>query len=184
MKCHDDLRIYQFLFKKRDVSTTEQRTLNIKACFRSLYRSLLCIYMFLQIIIYSNNKNLFLPCLPGSNFLKITKHILYNCISKSRSLYCNELVYSSIPSKYFHWPHVTLKWCQSAGLVISTNTKHVHVFFLFLNRWTCYERNQRLIMICMMSFEWRQRRYLTPGRTQSISNNRLAPVKAVVPFKS
>lgn len=134
LKCHDDLRIYQFLFKKRDVSTTEQRTLNIKACFRSLYRSLLCIYMFLQIIIYSNNKNLFLPCLPGSNFLKITKHILYNCISKSRSLYCNELVYSSIPSKYFHWPHVTLKWCQSAGLVISTNTKHVHGFFFIFKQ--------------------------------------------------
>lgn len=149
VKGHEDLRIYQFLFKKRDVSTTEQRTLNIKACFRSLYRSLLCIYMFLQIIIYSNNKNLFLPCLPGSNFLKITKHILYNCISKSRSLYCNELAYSSIPSKYFHWPYVTLKWCQSAGFVISRkteaqtrNTSTGNFYFLFLNRWTCYNHRQ------------------------------------------
>lgn len=138
-------------FLKREAFQQQNREhpANIKACFRPLYRSLLCIYMFLQIIIYSNNKNLFLPCLPGSNFLKITKHILYKCISKSRSLYCNELAYSSIPSKYFHWPHVTLKWCQSAGLVISRkteaqtrNTSTGDFYFLFLNRWTCYNHRQ------------------------------------------
>lgn len=59
-------------FLKREAFQQQNREhpANIKACFRPLYRSLLCIYMFLQIIIYSNNKNIFLPSLPGSNFLK------------------------------------------------------------------------------------------------------------------
>lgn len=66
-------------FLKREAIQQQNREhpANIKACFRPLYRSLLCIYMFLQIIIYSNNENIFLPCLPGSNFLKKSLNIYF-----------------------------------------------------------------------------------------------------------